>query len=131
MKPKTSADVRGFDENFWSLVADEVRGFVEREIASLRNEFEMKLDKAYGAQGTHEPDRELGALRERIKALENRPQIVDRGVWCGGATYKNGSVCSHDGSLWIAQTDTASRPGTDDTWRLAVKKGRDARSHRG
>lgn len=51
-----------------------------------------------------------------------------REVWKEGETYHKGSVVTWGGSAWIAKADTTTKPdapGSD--WRLAVKKGRDAK----
>lgn len=41
--------------------------------------------------------------------------------------YADNAVVSHDGSMFIALQSTDTEPGTDATWQLAVKRGRDAR----
>lgn len=57
------------------------------------------------------------------------PVMIDRGTYNQerGADYERGDAVSFGGSLWIAQRSTIARPGTDDSWRLAVKKGRDGK----
>jgi hypothetical protein len=55
------------------------------------------------------------------------PALLERGVWKTGQAYEKGDCVSFGGSLWIAQRDTSSRPESDDTWRLAVKRGRDGK----
>lgn len=55
------------------------------------------------------------------------PVVLDRGVWLRGKTYEPGDAVSYEGSLWIAQVETAGQPGTTKDWRLAVKHGRDGR----
>ena len=54
---------------------------------------------------------------------------LDAGVWVE-RTYVAGDAVSHGGSLFIAQTETAARPGKSDDWRLAVKRGNDGRDYR-
>lgn len=54
------------------------------------------------------------------------PAIIDRGVWATGE-YTKGDAVTWGGSLWIAQSPTSSKPGECKSWRLAVKKGRDAK----
>ena len=57
------------------------------------------------------------------------PVVIDQGVYSQHRkeAYQKGDGVSYDGSFWIAQRETSSRPGTgQDDWRLAVKKGRDA-----
>jgi hypothetical protein len=48
------------------------------------------------------------------------------GVWVEGE-YEEGMLATFGGSIWNAQSDTKSKPGTDGTWLLCVKKGRDGR----
>lgn len=56
--------------------------------------------------------------------------VLDVGVWKEGAAYVAGDAVSHGGSLFIAQTETTARPGKNDEWRLAVKRGNDGRDLR-
>lgn len=64
------------------------------------------------------------------------PYPVDRGVWSPEALgpdqpYRKGDGVTFGGSFFIAQVDSpASKPGTSNEWRLAVKKGRDGRDFR-
>jgi hypothetical protein len=58
------------------------------------------------------------------------PVPIYQGVWQAGVDYQRGDGVTMDGSFWIALADTAARPGSpsgDKAWRLAVKRGRDAR----
>ncbi|MBI4290584.1 MAG: carbohydrate-binding family V/XII protein [Betaproteobacteria bacterium] len=74
-------------------------------------------------------------MNERIAALEARMTEVEAraaslrycGVWEEGSAYAQGNFVTHSGSVWHANTTTTSRPGTDATWTLAVKHGRDLR----
>lgn len=54
------------------------------------------------------------------------PVVLDKGVWREGA-YEKGDGVSWDGSFWIAQKQTAEKPGTSDAWRLSTKRGRDGK----
>lgn len=56
------------------------------------------------------------------------PGFYDKGVWKEGESYRKGYAVSFGGSVFIAQRDTTSKPETDDSWRLAVKRGRDGRN---
>jgi hypothetical protein len=65
-----------------------------------------------------------------IKPLESRPAQLEAqgemkycGVWSEEREYLRGSFVTTNGSLWHAEQPTRSRPGTDSTWRLAVKRG--------
>lgn len=54
--------------------------------------------------------------------------FFDKGVWKPDEVYRKGYAVTYAGSVFIAQRDTSSRPETDDSWRLAVKRGRDGRN---
>jgi len=53
--------------------------------------------------------------------------VLDSGVWKEGSFYEVGDGVTFGGSYWIAQKNTDDKPGTSDSWRLAVKKGRDGK----
>ena len=57
------------------------------------------------------------------------PIPIDRGVWVSTKTYVRGDVVSWKGGGWICQHEAAAGmlPGEGGVWRLAVKKGDDAR----
>jgi hypothetical protein len=56
--------------------------------------------------------------------------VLDAGVWREGTTYAHGDGVTLGGSFFIAQADTAAKPGQSDDWRLAVKRGADGRDFR-
>jgi hypothetical protein len=67
-------------------------------------------------------------LVARIKQLESRGTLEDRGTWKHGETYNKGDVVTHHGSAWICRSLHYS-VGDDIShtdFRLLVKKGRDA-----
>ena len=73
-------------------------------------------------------DRVADAER-RLRALELRFESEQRGlgykgIYREGETYPKGAFCTHQGGLWFAWADTDARPGTDDSWQLAVKSPR-------
>ncbi len=57
------------------------------------------------------------------------PRFADRGVYGAEKSYQSGDGVTFGGDFWIAQKDApVNRPGMDKSeWRLAVRKGRDAR----
>lgn len=75
----------------------------------------------------------LADLEKRVSELETRPVFEDAGVWARDKSYVCGQGVTDNGSFWIAKRNVAfgERPGACDGWRLAVKKGRDAREPRG
>ena len=68
-----------------------------------------------------------GALVKRFPFT--LPIPIDRGVWVATKTYTRGDVVSWKGGGWICQHEAAAGmlPGEGGVWRLAVKKGDDAR----
>ena len=56
--------------------------------------------------------------------------VLDAGVWKENTTYNRGDGVTLGGSFFIAQADTAAKPGASDDWRLAVKRGADGRDWR-
>lgn len=74
---------------------------------------------------------ELEALRKRVAELESRPEMKYCGVFEMERVYSPGQFVTHGGSLWHCQAATVGgRPGSSDSWRLAVKHGRDIRQGR-
>jgi len=83
----------------------------------------------------------LAPLRDRIKALEKTVEemksaqtktLADafRGSWQPNTGYARGSLVVKDGGLWLSMADTTAKPGTDDSWRLVTKAGKDGRDLR-
>jgi len=70
----------------------------------------------------------LAALGDKIHEIKTAVPL-DRGVWKDGTTYAAGDSVSHGNSLFIAQTQTTTKPPSDD-WRLAVRAGRDGKDYR-
>jgi collagen type III alpha len=54
--------------------------------------------------------------------------MLDRGVYRAGNNYEKGDAVTWDGNIWIAQTETKDKPGETNSWRLAVRKGRDGKA---
>lgn len=53
------------------------------------------------------------------------PSVIYRGVWRDG-DYKKGDAVTWAGSMFVAESDTSSKPETKDSaWRLSVKRGKD------
>lgn len=58
------------------------------------------------------------------------PVVLDRGPYADGKSYEQGDAVTYGGSMWIAQKAAPTgRPGDEgsDGWRLAVRRGRDAK----
>ena len=57
-------------------------------------------------------------------------EFAFKGQWTEGAQYRRGNFVSLGGQVYHANADTQSRPGTDGSWTLACKSGRDGRDGR-
>ena len=138
-----------------SVTEDDVERAVEKRIAVYALELERRaadaiqkaLDKIPtpkdgkdGADGLGFDDLSVVQLDEkRLKfsfvAGERKkefviqlPIIVDAGVYKSGSTYSKGDGVTYGGSFWIAQVEKPNQtPGKGAEWRLAVKRGKDAR----
>ena len=56
------------------------------------------------------------------------PMMIDRGVFVDGKQYATGDTVTFGGSIWVAQkAQPEGKPGLSEDWRLAVKKGRNAK----
>lgn len=63
-------------------------------------------------------------LRARVKALEERPALAYKGVFEANVLYREGSLVTRSGSLWLALHDTRAVPGSEPSaWRLVAKNG--------
>jgi hypothetical protein len=90
---------------------------VERKLAEVKDGAPgEKGDR--GEKGDNGKD---GIITQKVAAY--------RGVWDESQTYDLGDFVTLGGSLWHcnAQTFTNLKPGTDDVWTLAVKRGRDGK----
>jgi collagen type III alpha len=64
---------------------------------------------------------------ERVERRVVLAHVIYRGVHQQGRQYQRGDSVTFQGSTWIAMRDTGSKPESDDSWRLAVKRGRDGK----
>lgn len=67
---------------------------------------------------------------DRVKSFPfTLPIVLDRGYYREGEAFEKGDGVTFGGSYWIAQGTTRSKPEIGNAeWRLAVKKGRDAKA---
>jgi len=102
----------------------------------------VKLGKVVGEDGRDgisfdtavgEYDAERGFVI-RLGAGDRRaefvlPYMVHRGFHRDGLGMKAGQSVTHDGALWIAKRDNASKPclENEEDWALAARKGRDGK----
>ena len=61
-------------------------------------------------------------LKQRIAALEARPELRYAGTWKEGQSYLPGALTTDAGSLWLCTQATNNRPPSDH-WKLVVKRG--------
>ncbi len=75
-------------------------------------------------EGKAAPIGDRADIDARLKALEERPTLAYRGVFASNVLYREGSLVSRQGGLWLAEHETRSQPGNgDSSWRLIVKSG--------
>lgn len=61
-----------------------------------------------------------------VKTFDRKVRApIYREIYRQGERYERDDMVTFGGSVWCALRDTDSKPGTDDSWRLAVKAGRD------
>lgn len=63
----------------------------------------------------------------RVEKSVRLSHPVYRGVYKAGEKYQKGDVVTFGGSAFVAVRETGAKPETDDSWKLAVKRGRDGR----
>lgn len=71
--------------------------------------------------------RAVSSTGRKMEKSFSLPVMIDRGVFKAETAYVAGDVVSYGGSIWIAQHETKDSPGSSDAFRLAVKRGRDAK----
>ena len=96
--------------------------FVARSVirAVVREEIKKHIDLLAEAVGIS-----IGNLMQEAEARFLK-QFSYKGVWQESMRYERGNFCSM-GGVWHCNRTTTARPGTDDSWTLAVKSGRDGR----
>jgi len=100
------------------------------DLALLQEYIEQRIERAIETVSFSSPDggRTLFVgFGEKLHEIKTAMPL-DRGVWKEG-TYVAGDSVSHGNSLFIAKTQTTSKPPSDD-WRLAVRAGRDGKDYR-
>lgn len=135
-----------------AFTLEEVRGLMDSMVAGWALDFERRAQDALAAAVARLPAPKDGAdgLGFDDMAVEMRgprtlvlsftrgdrvrefqlvlPALIDKGVYQEGTDYEAGDCATYAGSLFIAQKDhPKGRPGSSADWRLAVKRGRDAR----
>jgi hypothetical protein len=79
------------------------------------------------AEINRETDAKIAAFEAKISGLQAAMQeFAYKGAWTE-RQYRTGNFVSMGGQVYHANADTTSRPGSDSSWTLAVKSGRDGR----
>lgn len=102
--------------------ASERVGLAEKLARSVSSAIKPHLQKLYARTSD---------LEQRLAALEasQTKSLADsyRGTFLTGTKYARGDLLTHGGSLFLCMRDTSSKPETDDSWRLIVKRGAHAK----
>lgn len=81
---------------------------------------------------TYDGERTITLRFERGEVVKEfafeMPVVLDCGVYKAGQEYRAGDGVTWGGSFWIAQEATSEKPDSGKGWRLAVKRGRDAKA---
>ncbi len=129
-----------------SLTIEDVRDFLEAGQAKWQLEAERVFRKRMddfiaalplpkdGADGLPIDAVEFDQERRALVFLRDGKEVRSlklytprhEGVWRDGE-YEKGLWVTFGGNVWKAVEDTKSKPGTDASWMLIVKKGRDGR----
>ena len=76
----------------------------------------------------------IAVLEKSMMALQavQSKSLADsfRGTWQPGIPYERGSLVTWDGSLWLTLDATETKPGSNESWRLITKRGRDGKDLR-
>jgi hypothetical protein len=91
-------------------------------------EDQKSLLASIGSYVRSEIAKAIEPLLKRIAELESRG-VEYKGTFQRGNTYKRGDLCTYDGSLWCAVSDTKAldMPGECPAWVLAVKSSANGR----
>jgi hypothetical protein len=119
--------------------------FIDRDgelVLTMTDGTVIKLGKVVGQDGTGLESRELSYDGEKHEIVERWSSggklrelrypaggIHYVGYWTEGMLVRACSAVTEGGSLWIALRDTKAKPCHENKadWRIAVRKGRDAR----
>lgn len=125
-KSLTISDVETWlDANFskWALAAERrVYDTAEKAIAGMPKPMpHLDAIKIFVDGYLQDMQKEIGQIKDSVAHRSYK------GIYVPGAKYLKENCVTRDGSIFIALQDTNSVPGTDDSWQLAVKRGRDGK----
>lgn len=137
-----------------SVTVEDVKPLLEGEVSRWELDFERRahdvLQRAYERMPKPKDGRDGVGLNDFIFRADSpdggrtfvfevnangRSQVatvktaamLDAGVWKQGSSYERGDSVSYGGQLYIAQKDTANKPGESGDWRLSVRRGKDGK----
>lgn len=100
-------------------------------LENLRAEMDLKIHEVsmrMAAQTMAQVETWAATATARLDAkIASMAAFKYCGVWKDGDRYLPGNFVTFSGSLWHANKQTTDRPGTSDSWSLAVKRGKDMR----
>ena len=128
--PPDSPAARLDEQDFLARVAKDLNKFEppKRAPTPIRSgitqaQLDRRLSRLCEALGRGIRKLVVEPLERKIADLEQK-QLKLGGVWKAGERYKENTLVSFQGGLWISRADTTARPGSGSpSWRLCVKKG--------
>lgn len=123
LPPQTGGDVLYMQQQNFSLPALQKRDSKPDPFGVATTPAPASEPQDSSFEVTHDGERGITFRFGSHQSTIRLPAMIYRGVW-EQQSYEKGDSVTFDGSVFIAQADTSSKPGTDDTWRLAVKRGR-------
>jgi hypothetical protein len=113
------------------VASSEVHQVVRAEIKRFTDDVLAEAIGTALGQLMRENEQRGAALESQIAGLRSAMQEFRFvGQWMEHKSYRTGNFVSMGGQLYHANADTSSRPGSDATWTLAAKSGRDGRDGR-
>ena len=127
----------------WPLAAHAQQGGRMRRVRNFNAVFLRAINKPMPSASAVQPSRQweenlFRTVGQHIKdEIKKRDQRIDAleskmanwkycGVWSAGR-YVAGNFSSHHGSLFVCLWSTEAQPGTDSSWQLCCKRGKDGK----
>ena len=144
MESKNGEIIRAVAEGMGPEIAHYIRsqiGPLQARIADLERQTQANTQVVKGVEaalrGEQRVEKTILTRRDKDGNLVADVLVSDgtsinkyRGIWNADNQYNEGDVATHDGSAFIAKKSTRDKPGTNDSWQLMVKRGRDAKDAR-
>lgn len=126
-KPEAAAVVRAATPLLrqWKADGGDLKALARLVCAQLAV---AEIARKWRIEKLDEIDRRLAALEEQQKSVRG---LSYRGVWSEQEEYGVGDFVTDRGSVWAAKSASKGmRPGSNESWQLAVKAGRRGRDGR-